>query len=120
MRQRRFTGASDAPIPYYHCISRIVNRDKIFGELEKEKFTKMIHSYATFCGVQILTFCVMSNHFHILVAVPRRPDQLPPLDEFLLRLAGIASAGRVEEMRALLEPMEEAGRAAILESYWDR
>ncbi|MSU33477.1 MAG: chemotaxis protein CheW, partial [Pedosphaera sp.] len=80
----------------------------------------MIHSYATFCGVQILTFCVMGNHFHILVAVPRRPDQLPTLDEFLLRLAGIASAERVEEMRALLEPMEEAGRAAILESYWDR
>ena len=120
MRQRRFTGASDTPISYYHCISRIVNRDKIFRELEQEKFTQLIHAYATFCGVEILTFCVMGNHFHILVAVPRRPDQLPTLDDFLLRLAGVASAGHVEAMRALLTPMEAAGRAVILEPYWDR
>ena len=23
-----------------------------------------------FCGVQVLTYCVMSNHFHVLVRVP--------------------------------------------------
>ncbi len=27
-----------------------------------------------FCGVQILTYALLSNHFHILVYVPERED----------------------------------------------
>jgi REP element-mobilizing transposase RayT len=31
---------------------------------------RMIHLNADFCGVEILTYCVLSNHFHVLVRVP--------------------------------------------------
>ena len=34
---------------------------------------KMMHQVADFCGVQVLTFCIMSNHFHVLVKVPDAP-----------------------------------------------
>jgi REP element-mobilizing transposase RayT len=30
----------------------------------------MIHQIADFSGVEILTFCIMNNHFHLLVRVP--------------------------------------------------
>ena len=55
---------------YYHCVSRVVDRQKKFGEVEKEKFRTMMRKVEQFSGVQILTYCVMSNHFHILVHVP--------------------------------------------------
>ncbi len=71
---------------YYHCLSRIVNRDFIFGDEEKEHFVALMRGYEAFCGVQIVTYCVMSNHFHILVKVPRRPEVLPS-DEALVSLA---------------------------------
>jgi len=32
----------------------------------------MIWQVADFCGVQVLTYCVMSNHFHVLLRVPER------------------------------------------------
>lgn len=56
----------------YHCVSRIVGGQRLLGAIEKEKFRKLIWAQADFCGVEILSYCVMSNHFHILVRVPER------------------------------------------------
>ena len=63
--------------PVYHCVSRIVDRRFIFGDAEKEFFLKNLRRYERLCGVRVLTHCVMDNHFHILVEVPRRPEVLP-------------------------------------------
>ena len=43
--------------------------------MEKEEFVKLMRIYEKFCGVKVLSFCVMSNHFHILLKVPPRPEQ---------------------------------------------
>ncbi|MCK5924075.1 MAG: transposase, partial [Methylococcales bacterium] len=40
------------------------------GDVEKEQFVRLMRLYEAFCGVRVLSFCVMSNHFHILVEVP--------------------------------------------------
>lgn len=71
MRTRRFK-VSDAGA-VYHCISRIVGADFLLeGEREKEVLRNQIWKVADFCGVEILTYCIMSNHVHILVRVPDR------------------------------------------------
>lgn len=73
---------------YYHCVSRVINREFVLGEEEKEHFVKLIRRYEIFCGVRVVTHCVMSNHFHILVEVPRRPGtESLPSDEDLVSLA---------------------------------
>jgi REP element-mobilizing transposase RayT len=54
----------------YHAMSRTVGNTFLFGDREKEFFRKMMWQVADFCGVEILTYCVMSNHFHVLVRVP--------------------------------------------------
>ena len=54
----------------YHCMTRTVNGERLFGDREKEILRKMIWQVGDFCGVRILTFCIMSNHFHVLVEVP--------------------------------------------------
>jgi len=54
----------------YHCMTRVVNGERLFGDREKEMLRKMIWQVADFCGVEVLTYCVMSNHFHVLLRVP--------------------------------------------------
>ncbi len=56
----------------YHAMSRVVGGERLFGDREKEVLRKMLWQVADFCGVEILTYCVMSNHFHVLVRVPEK------------------------------------------------
>ncbi len=51
-------------------MSRVVAGEHLLGSREKEVFRKQMHRLAQFCGVQVLTYCILSNHFHILVRVP--------------------------------------------------
>jgi len=51
-------------------MSRTVNGEALFDSREKEVMRKMIHQIADFSGVEVLTFCLMNNHFHLLVRVP--------------------------------------------------
>jgi REP element-mobilizing transposase RayT len=58
----------------YHCISRVVDRRFVLGDAEKEQFVAYMRIYEQFCQVRVLAFCVMSNHFHILLEIPSPPD----------------------------------------------
>ncbi len=60
---------------FYHCVSRIVDKRFIFGEAEKTEFVSLMERYAAFTCVQLLSWCVMGNHFHLLVKVSARPEQ---------------------------------------------
>jgi REP element-mobilizing transposase RayT len=55
-------------------MSRVVGGQRLFGDREKEILRKMLWQVADFCGVEILTYCVMSNHFHVLVRVPEKGE----------------------------------------------
>ncbi len=66
MPRLKLTGASAV----YHCIARVVGGQFLLHDLEKEKLRELLWTYADFCGVEIVTYCVMSNHFHAVVRVP--------------------------------------------------
>jgi REP element-mobilizing transposase RayT len=51
-------------------MSRVVNRDFIFGDSEKEFFRTTMRKLEAFTGIRVLTYCIMSNHWHILLEVP--------------------------------------------------
>lgn len=72
MRTRRLKVSGVSAV--YHCMSRTVNGEMLFGDREKEVLRKIIWQVADFSGVEILTYCVMSNHFHVLVRVPEISD----------------------------------------------
>jgi hypothetical protein len=56
----------------YHAMSRVVGGQFLLKDRDKEVLRKMLWQVADFCGVEILTYCIMSNHFHVLVRVPER------------------------------------------------
>lgn len=65
--------------------------------------------YERFCGVRILTFCVMSNHFHLLVEVPPRAEEGLEEEEFFRRLAARYPERKMEEVRGLLAQRRAVG-----------
>ena len=71
MRTRRLKVCGNDAI--YHCMTRTVNGEFLFEDREKEVLRRMIRQLADFCGVEVLTYCIMSNHFHVLVRVPYEP-----------------------------------------------
>jgi len=56
----------------YHAMSRVVGGQLLLGDREKEVLRKMLWQVADFSGVEILTYCIMSNHFHVLIRVPEK------------------------------------------------
>ena len=66
----------------YHLMSRCCLGSHLLEDEEKEMLIRMMHRQAAFCGVDLLAYSIMSNHFHILAQV--RHDK-PKTDEELLR-----------------------------------
>ncbi len=66
IRRTKLSGVS----AIYHAMSRTVGGAFLFEDREKEVLRKMIRQVADFCGVEVLTYCIMSNHFHVLIRVP--------------------------------------------------
>jgi len=50
-------------------MTRTVNGEFLFENRDKEMLRRMLGRVADFSGVEVLTYCVMSNHFHVLVRV---------------------------------------------------
>lgn len=67
---------------YYHCMSRIAGGERLLGVDEKEVLRKQLWKLAEYCGLEVVTYTIMSNHYHVLVRVPQRREQS---DEELLR-----------------------------------
>ena len=54
----------------YHVISRVVDRRFVLGTEEKEKFRTLMRMQENFTGCRALSYCLMDNHFHLLLEVP--------------------------------------------------
>ncbi len=65
----------------YHCMSRIVGGQALLDDVGKEKLVAILGQLAAFCGLEVITYCMMSNHFHVLVRVP---EQQNPSDQQLI------------------------------------
>lgn len=73
---------------YYHVMSRTCGASVFFDETEKEAFRRLLWRMAEFLGVEVCTYCVMGNHFHILVRVPSK-------DLWLQRFSGAEGETRL-------------------------
>ena len=55
---------------WYHCMSRTVNGEWLFQDADKEILRQHIWQVAEYCGVAIVSYAIMSSHFHVLARVP--------------------------------------------------
>jgi hypothetical protein len=87
----------------FHCISRVVDRNFVFGEAEREEFGKMMRMVEVFSGVRVLAWTILSNHFHVLLEV-REKSEGYELDEgeFWGRIEALYSGEEVIGIRAVM------------------
>jgi len=52
-------------------MSRTVNGERLFGAVDQELFRRQLWAVADYCGVEVLTWTILSNHFHVLTRVPQ-------------------------------------------------
>jgi putative transposase len=71
----------------YHVVSRINARAFLLTDAEKEVFRDLLRRVAGFCGVTVLTYALLDNHFHLLVEVPQSAGELD--DDALLKRASL-------------------------------
>ncbi|MGL5020083.1 MAG: transposase [Luteolibacter sp.] len=73
----------------YHVHSRVVDRRFVLGKEEKEKFRTLMRMQENFTGCRTLSYCLMDNHFHLLLEVPPMADGGISDEELLKRLSAI-------------------------------
>ncbi|MFV0416189.1 MAG: transposase [Chthoniobacterales bacterium] len=121
MRQARLLLGAGEGDAYYHCMSRAVDRRFIFGDEEKTYFYEWMRRLERFSSVEVVTWCLMSNHFHLLLRVPDKERlgrlSLEELKEELRRLYGKEGAGDVLQE---LERAEAAGDVRWVEEIRER
>jgi len=110
---------------FYHCISRVVEGRYIFGtsghgSIVAEHFIKLMRSLEAFSGIRVLTYVLMSNHFHLLCEVPE--PKILSEEEILVRVeAGFGQARRqaVQEQiaRYRQQPDGNARIQALLDGF---
>ena len=109
---------------FYHVVSRIANKAFLMNNDEKkEVFVNMLHRAADFSGVDVITYVVMDNHFHLCVRVPRREGEIPE-SEILRRVGVLYGEDRRTALEKRLAGFREEGDdtaiAAELEKLWAR
>ena len=101
MRRARWLAAwrksSVRPV-FYHVISRVVDRRFVFGADEKEKFRTLMRLQEKFTGCRVASYCLMDNHFHILLEVPPMAEGGLSDEGLLKRLSAIYNEAFVAEV----------------------
>ncbi|MBM3878886.1 MAG: transposase [Verrucomicrobia bacterium] len=95
----------------YHCVSRIVGAQHLLDDLGKETLVRLLRRLATFCGLEVITYCIMSNHLHVLVRVPA--EQNPTDEELVERMRALYGKAKPREAGLLYEAekgLHEHGR----------
>jgi len=108
----------------YHVMSRVAGGDLLFGEVEKEAFRKLMRRMEKFSGLEILTYAVMGNHFHILLRVPCQEEYLRRFREgtreerearLLEHLKSLYSKAYLRQLEGELSQMKGKGMEDLFE-----
>lgn len=98
----------------HHLTSRIAHRVYFLKECERNDFLEIVRRAADFAGIKLLGWCVMSNHFHLLVHLPERVEVCE--SEVLRRygvLKGRAAAEEIEKSFVTWRKDEVNGEARV-------
>jgi len=63
MRPPRILQSAFSSVTNVHLMSRVIDGRMIFDDVAKEKFRELVAKQVAFSQVELVTFCVMGNHF---------------------------------------------------------
>lgn len=74
--RKRVVGKGPMASYSYHVMSRTCGGEVFFDDVEKEALKRLLWRLADFWDVKLVTYCLMNNHFHTLMEVPRKDSRL--------------------------------------------
>ena len=105
MRRRRLIRTGS--VACYHCVARVVGAEFLLDDVGKERLVHLMWRQAAFSGIEIVTYCMMSNHFHVLIRVPAEQPHLG--DALLVERVEVLYGRTSEEARFLREAISQRG-----------
>lgn len=91
---------------YHHLMSRIAHKVYFLTEEVRNDFIEMIRRASDFCGIKLVAWCIMTNHFHLLVYLPE-PEKLEA-NEILRRFGVLKGQKRLDELKKDLDAVRRA------------
>lgn len=109
---------------FYHCLSRVVDRNFVFQVHEREVFRTVLRQVEAFSGLRVVTWTILSNHFHLLVEVtpPEDLDEAAILDRCRALYSEdgmVAVEWEYEEAKRMGGVVLQRWRAKFLKRMWD-
>ena len=94
-------------------MSRIAHKVYFLTEEVRNDFIEMIRRAADFCGIELVAWCIMTNHFHLLAYLPE-PESIDE-EETLRRYGVLKGKSRLKALVAELSAMrnQENGEADV-------
>lgn len=102
----------------YHVISRVIDRRMLLDEEEKTRMMDLMRRTAGFCGVEVMTFAVLDNHFHLLLHIPQPQDISD--EELIRRLGFLYGQGTVRKHARALGRLREVHDHEGADAYKQR
>ena len=106
-------------IGYYHIILKTTGPLYLFeADSDKADFLDLLERTSRFSGVDVLSFALLDNHFHLFLKVPVRESV--PAPEFRLRVEALYGSARAERLFRHWAFLESRGRATDAQRERDR
>ncbi len=118
--RRRVLGGSDENF-CYHVMTRTCGAERMLEAEDLEGLRIIIRKMALFSGVKVMTYCLLANHWHLLVKVPSKEKFLRQFDDrngepfgsgearLMGHLATLYSKAYIEQLKLELADMRERG-----------
>lgn len=118
MRIRRSVLVDSGRSQVFHVISRVVDRRILFEREEKEKMLLILRQLEFFSGVEMLAYCLMGNHFHLLIRVPAKPAEISD-EEVERRMRYIYNEEKLSEFEEQIRQRESSGYVGYRSIFYD-
>lgn len=103
------------PNTVHHITSRIAHRVYFLGESERDDLIEFIRRSVIFSGLKLLGWCILSNHFHLLVYLPP-PEELS--EETVLDRYGVLKGREAKRFaQSQLAQWRKQGDDALAEQW---
>jgi REP element-mobilizing transposase RayT len=102
---------------HFHVVSRIVDRRFVLGDGQKAFFHKLMRRLEKAAGVQVLTYCLMDNHVHLLLFTEEIEANAISDEELVERVRGLYSKAAAKELAWQLETWRQKGNENMIR-FW--
>lgn len=90
-----------------HAMSRVIQKRFLIDERGMEEMRRILRTQAEFAGMEVITFCFLKNHFHILLHVdPGRACENVSDEELVRRFRALYGTKRSPSLGADAETLE--------------